>query len=158
MKKVLKILSHIVLTALFIGYIAYQFRTDPISVISGQRLSGEEVAYPSDWDFTDEHMTIAVESRPGNPHSVTTWCWVMDGELYIPAGSGSTKDWPGYVTSDPRVRLKIGDSVYPVSLTRVMKMQTERVAEVAAGKYPRLADSTDEQIADIWLFRVGPRT
>ena len=48
MKKAFKILSHIVLTLLFLGYIAYQFRTDPIENLSGRQVTGREVGYPGD--------------------------------------------------------------------------------------------------------------
>ena len=92
MKKVLKIISHATLTFLFIGYIAYQFRTDPIYIISGKQLSGDEVTYPADWSFTNDHETIAVESRPGNPHSVTVVCFMVGDDLYIPARNGSSKE------------------------------------------------------------------
>ena len=53
MKKALKILSHIVLTLLFLGYIAYQFRNDTIERLYGRQVNGPEVEYPSDWSFSN---------------------------------------------------------------------------------------------------------
>ena len=76
MKKALKIITHIVLTLLFLGYLAYQFRTEPIEILSGRQVTGPEQSYSSDWSFTDDYPTIAVETRISNPHSVTVICWV----------------------------------------------------------------------------------
>lgn len=157
MKKVLKILSHIVLTLLFVGYIAYQFRTDPIGIVSGRALSGEEVAYPANWDFTDDHQLIAVESRIGNPHSVTVICWLADGKLHIPARDGASKDWPSYVMADSRVRIKVGDKVYPASLTKIADDDVPGLIAQGASKYPRFAEAPADALAGTWVFEVGPR-
>lgn len=155
--KILKILSHIVLTLLFVTYIAYQFRTDPIGLISGKKLSGDEVSYPADWAFTSEHPLIAVETRVGDPHSVTTVCFVYEDDLYVPAGDAATKDWPAYVMNDGRARVKIGDNVYPVMLTRATDLDLNDVLAAVGGKYPQFAEATDEQMASTWLFRVSSR-
>ncbi len=158
MKKFLKIVSHATLTLLFVLYIAYQFRTDPIGILAGKKVTGEEVSYPADWSFSDEHMLIAVESRPGNPHSVTTVCFVHEGDLYVPAREGSTKDWPSYVLADNRVRLKIGEKIYPAAMERVTAMTLVDMGPSLAKKYPQFADATPEDIPpDTWLFKVIPR-
>lgn len=157
MKKVLKIVSHSLLTLLFVGYIAYQFRTDPIAVISGKQLSGDEVAYPADWAFTNDFETVAVEARPGNPHSVTTVCFLVNGDLYIPARNGSSKDWPAYVLNDSRVRIKVGELVYPAMMTRILDPDMTAVREAIAAKYPQFADASPTDQADVWFFRVSDR-
>ena len=156
--KIVKILSHAVLTILFVLYIAYQFRTDPIGILAGKQVTGEEVSYPADWSFSDEHMLIAVETRTGNPHSVTTICFVHEGDLFIPAREGSTKDWPAYVLADSRVRLKIGGKVYPAALERVTDMTIADLGPSLSGKYPRLAVTSEADVPpDTWLFRVTER-
>ena len=38
----------------------YLLRTDPIYMISGKRLSGDEQPYPADWSMCNDHQTIAV--------------------------------------------------------------------------------------------------
>lgn len=157
MKKVLKIVSHATLTLLFVLYIAYQFRTDPIGVLAGKQLTGDEVAYPVDWRFTNDHYTVAVETRPDNPHSVTTICFLLDGELFIPASDGSSKDWPSYVVNDPRARIKVGDDIYPVRLNRVTDITIEQARDALVDKYPRFADALPGDTADVWLFRVSSR-
>ena len=147
---------HTVLTLLFVAYVAYQFRTDPIGMMSGRAVTGEEVAYPANWDFTNDHMTIAVESRPGSPHSVTVICWTANGKLHIPARDGATKDWPSYVLADNRVRIKVGDRVYPATLSRVADDNVEPLIAAGAAKYPRFAEAPKDALAGTWVFQVGP--
>ena len=79
MKKALKIFSHIVLTLLFLGYIAYQFRTDPIETLSGRQVTGPELSYPVDWSLADDYQIIAIETRINYPHSVKVTCWRAQG-------------------------------------------------------------------------------
>ena len=157
MKKVLKILSHIALTLLFIGYIGYQFRTDPIEILTGRQVTGVEVSYPVDWTFADGYSTIAVETRIGNPHSVTVICWIADGKLHIPARDGASKDWPSYVMTDNRVRLKVGDRVYPATLRRLADADVAGLIAQGAIKYPRFAQAPAGVVAATWIFEVNPR-
>ena len=156
MKKALKILSHIVLTLLFLGYIAYQFRTDPIERLSGRQMTGSEFSYPGDWSFSKEYPTIAVETRIGNPHSVTVICWIADGKLHIPARNGDSKEWPSYVLEDNRVRLKLRERVYPATLRRVSDSDVAGLIAQGASKYPGFARAPAEVVADTWVFEVNP--
>ena len=96
-----------VLAVVLILGLAYIFRTDPIMMISGKRLSGDELVYPEDWLFTNDYQTIKVETNPENPHSVTTLCFVREGKLIIPAQEGHTKQWPQYALEDNRARIKL---------------------------------------------------
>lgn len=138
--------------------IAWFFRSDPIFMIPGRALAGEDLSYPADWNFTDDYRTVAVETHPEDPYSVTTICFVYEGDLYIPAQRGSSKTWTQYALADPRVRIKVGDSVYPATLTRVLPLEFERYREAVTKKFPKLADRSPEDLPeDIWLFRVGSR-
>jgi hypothetical protein len=136
--------------------IAWMLRTDPVGPISGRRLSGDEVSYPADWSFTDDHFTIAVESRPNDPHSVTTICFVHDGDLYVPAQGGDGKRWTHYVEDDPRVRLKVGRDVYRARAVRVTDAAPEKFTASAARKYSQIAEREGPPPDDIWLFRIEP--
>ena len=137
----------------------YILRTDPVFMVSGKRLSGEELPAPADWSVCNDHMTIAVESRVDDPHSVTTLCFVHDGGLIVPAQSGNEKEWPAYVIADPRVRLKFGEIVYPAHAERIMEIPWVDVLPSIEAKYPQAAarfDSNDPP-EDVWMFRVSPR-
>ena len=150
-------LSFLVLV-LFLG-IAYIFRTDPVMIISGKYLSGEELTYPENWLFTNEYQTIKVETNPGNPHSVTTVCFIRDGKLIIPSQEGHTKKWTQNVLEDNRIRIKVGDNIYPVRLSLIEKdANIKEIGQYLAVKFPdRAPPKPDEEPKNIWLFEVSPR-
>jgi hypothetical protein len=105
----------------------------------GLWLRGDVVAEaPSDWIFTDEWKEIAVQVRTPYllPHSVTIWCAVSDGRLYVGAREPETKRWPGWADRQPDVRLGIGGKVYEVRLAPVDDPdEVARVQRAYAGKY-----------------------
>ncbi len=109
----------------------------PVWRVPGGRLFGEEINAPiSDWSFTDEIVTIAVETRPGFPHSITTWCFTYGGELYIPAGGPAAKKWPELVRQNPSVRLGIAGKIYPGRLFQETDpSELPRLLEPLAAKY-----------------------
>jgi len=154
---VLKKVGKVVAVLVLLGGIAWLFRGDPFFMISGRELSGESAPYPKDWSFSDDYRTIAVETRPDDPHSVTTLCFVHKGMLYVPAQAGSKKQWPQFVLEDPRVRLKIGEKIYYAKAERVLPLELADYAESVAAKYPEIGDRPpDEFPDDIWLFRIRP--
>jgi hypothetical protein len=141
------------------GGVLYARRSNPIEFISGRQLTGEVVTEPvSDWSFAKDYPTIALETRPGAPHSVTAWCLVHEGKLYVPASAGSTKSWTHYAAADPRVRIKIGDKIYPGVATRVVADEAlrEPIAQIARDKYnlPAAPANASSGPSDVWLFRI----
>ncbi len=84
----------------------------------GLWLSGESADFPSDWSFTDAHREIAIEVATPYllAHSVTIWCVAVDGVLYVAARDPDEKNWPGWVATEPDVRLGIDDKVYEATL------------------------------------------
>ena len=156
--RVLKWTATVLGVVLVVAASAYLFRTDPIFMVSGKRLSGEELPYPSDWSACNDHQTVAVETRVDDPHSVTTLCFVHDGDLVIPAMNGSEKEWPALVVRDPRVRVKIGDHVYWARAERMTGVSLDDLVESVAAKYPQIAERDPADAPqDVWLFRISAR-
>ncbi len=140
-------------------FVAWFLRSDPIMMISGKQLSGEEFPYPATWDFTSSQNTIAIETRPDDPHSVTTLAFIHEGRLHIPAQSGSDKTWTQYVLDDPRVRIKAGGKIFPAQAERVLPFDILDYRDSIGQKYPRMAARPPEQLPpDVWLFRIVPRS
>jgi len=156
MKRALKWLGIGVVGLALIAALAYATRSNPIGPLAGRELTGEVVTTAiTDWSFTDEHPLIAVETRPAAPHSVTVICFSHDGALYVPARGGSAKDWPHFAVSDPRVRVKIGDKVYPALATRVEDPELRRVLiAAAAGKYDFEVPQESGGLDDVWVFQI----
>jgi hypothetical protein len=136
----------------------YVRRTNPIAFISGLELTGEVVNEPvTDWSFARDEPEIALETRPAWPHSVTIWCFVHEGKLYV-AGS-DTRAWTSFASGDPRVRVKIGDKVYPGIATRLegadLDPLRQPIREVAHSKYgwPQVAPG-DPDPPHLVMFRI----
>ena len=67
------------------------------------------------------------------------------------------KSWPHYAVSDPRVRVKVGDRVYPGRATRLMiddPALTEALQASAREKYDFPSGDDAPQPTDLWLFKI----
>lgn len=134
---------------------------DPGKDVPGLRLAGDVVeTLPSDWSFTNEYGEIAVEVVTPYllPHSVRIWCAEMNGALYVRTRRPEQRRWPGWVERDPRVRLRIGERIYEVRLTRLGEPHhIARVQRAYALKYDRRLLAPGEG-PPMRYWRVGPRT
>ena len=137
---------------------AYPFRADPIAMLPGKQFSGEEKAYPADWAFAQESLTLKIETNPDDPHSVTTLHFIIDDKLHIPAQNGHTKEWASIVVADPRVRIKIGDDIFPAQATLVSKDAGEMIRPLAVERFRQAGrEFPEELLPDMWLFEISPR-
>jgi len=131
----------------------------PLGPIAGGELRGTVVADPVvDWQFTEPVKTIAVETRPEDPHSVTTWCVAVDGHLYVPSLDPGEKDWVAYVRADDRIRIRIEGKIYAGTATELQ--DAEEIAGVAARliqKYELEPPSDAEERPDMAYFRIESR-
>ncbi len=112
----------------------------------GLWLAGARVTEPvTDWAFTENHQEIFVQTRTPYriPHSVTTYCTVYEGDLYLFSAyyeGGVFPDergWNRNVMRDPRVRLKIGDRLFDQTVSHVTDAETREAVHVSfVAKYP----------------------
>ena len=62
------------------------------------------------------------------------------------------------VVRDPRVRVKIGDSVYPARADRLVDVSMADLLPSIAAKYPQIAERDPADAPqDVWLFRISAR-
>jgi hypothetical protein len=89
---------------------------------------GEVVRTPvTDWSFVQKYPTVIVETRSPwfIPHSVRTSMIVRNNQVYIPSAQYQMgkrypdRLWTSNVFRDPRVRVKIGDKIYEMTLVLV---------------------------------------
>ncbi len=155
MRRFLRGLIALVLAVNFIGCI------DPKDRRPGLRLQGEVVGeVPADWSFTNAYEEIAIEVRTPYliPHSVTIWCAVTDGQLYIAARNPHEKRWPGWIESDPNIRLLIGEKLYEAKLAIVEEpSQIAPVSRAYAEKY-ELPNRPPEERPPMRYWRVESRS
>lgn len=109
----------------------------PFLVIPGGALSGEVVTEPvTDWSFADD-LFVDLETRPEDPYSVELNYVVRDGKLYIDPAEGRT--WFDHIRADPRVRVRFGGKIYPV--TAVLVGQPGELEGFDADRYIYRLDS-----------------
>ena len=87
----------------------------PGGVLDGEAV-GEEIA---NWDFVADAGLCDLETRVSFPHSVKLNCFNDGAKLYIGCMHCEGKLWSGYLSNDPRGRIRVEGKVYPVSLRRL---------------------------------------
>ena len=131
----------------------------PIGPLAGGELTGNQQPAPEDWSFSNDQFTIAVEVGPDDPHSVTVICFIVNGELYIPAQGAADKDWPQMAIADGRAKVRIEEDLYPVRLVRIEDVALREAAfQSGSEKYPQFAERLTEGVPDtVWLFHAERR-
>jgi len=136
---------------------------EPRDLQPGFWVNGDLVEEPvSDWSFTDnvEEIYVQTNTRYLIPHSVTTYCTVHNGTLYLFSAyySGGTfpdeRSWNVNVMRDPRVRLKIGGQLFDQNLRYIDDAATRRpVHQAFVDKYPQW---NSPGIENVHIFAVDP--
>jgi len=159
-KKILKwlvgaMVALIVTLALVIGGVLL-FRTEPLAIIPGGRLKGEDVAAPvTDWNFTEQYLVVTLEVRPSDPYSVNTSSLLHDGVLYVPSGRGGDSRWAQFLLQDPTLRLRVGTKLYKARATQVEDpMLVRELYQAWEQRYPSQAERSAEKVAQTWFFRI----
>ncbi len=96
----------------------------PDGVQWGLRLPYEEVEAPVlDWSFAADVQEIHLETGAlWGWHSVTVWCVVHDGDLFLATDSGSEdKRWVRGIEADPSGRVGIHGRAFPVEGERIQE-------------------------------------
>jgi hypothetical protein len=97
----------------------------------GLWLKGDVVTTPvTDWSYTNQIKQIKIQTQTPYllPLSVTIWCGVYNGNLYISSNPG--KMWNDDIMRNPHVRLKIGNQLFDRTLV-VVNDPAEKAAVLA---------------------------
>jgi hypothetical protein len=93
MRKLVKIVGATVIVLVAVLLVLSVTGFEPKGRVAGLWLKGERVTTPvTDWSFTDKIPEIKIQTPFLLPHSVTIWCAVYNGNLYmtlLAADSGS---------------------------------------------------------------------
>ena len=131
------------------------FNRDFACKLPGLWLKGNVVTTPvTDWSFTDKIQQIKIQTQSPFllPHSVTIWCAVYNGNLYLTSNPG--KQWNDNMVRDPHVRLKIGDQVYDRTVQLIDDpAEKAAVLQVKGKKYPQWKVPP---VSAVTVFRVNP--
>ena len=129
--------------------------SEPFIVFSGGALSGDVQTPPEDWSELRDEETFQLETRPNDPYSVNIWAVGIGRDAYIGTGPEGTH-WSEYIAEDPRVRLRVGNTLYPL-LARPVTDKDERraVARRYAEKYGM--DQDQNWLDKALVFRLDRR-
>jgi hypothetical protein len=123
--------------------------------VPGLWLRGEPVTKPvTDWSFTDNIKQIKIQTQTPFllPHSVTIWCAVYNGNLYLSSYRGRL--WVEDIIRHPQVRLKIADQLFDRTLSVVNDPDEKAAVLQAKGKkYPEWKVPS---VSISTVFRVNP--
>lgn len=154
-------MSRIGLVVVVLALVAVAFALQtffcPCARLPGGHLLGDEIAEPvSDWSFANAVPLCQVEVQALLPHSVNLNCMASGGRLYLSCANCEGKRWSRTALVNPDVRLRVGDAVYPVTVTRVEDPAELDVAwQARAQKVGQSAD--DRPPSGWWSFRVQSR-
>ena len=139
----------------------------PLGIIPGGPLAGDVVTRPvADWRFTDDDVTVAIETR-GDwiDHSVTVMAMTDGPHLYVPSREGFRKSWVKNIGRDPHVRIGVDGRIYHGRAVRVLDpVEAARVARSLIRKYLGLefdevramldAPAEGDDHIEVWYFRI----
>ena len=119
---------------------------EPRDRTPGTWLSGELVTTQiTDWSFTNDYQEVFIETKPwyGIPFSVTVVMTTVNGKIYSPSIYSEPAEFPGnkywnkVIAANPKVRVQIGDHLYPRQARLVTDAtEFETAFEALAVKYP----------------------
>jgi hypothetical protein len=171
MRHVLRVIAGLlVLLLVAVGVLlaGARFADGPVAIVaggpfaSGQPFEGLE----PDWSFV--HDLREVEFQLLEPaRSRTTWILDHEGKAYIPSGYMTTwwgkiwKQWPLEAEKDPRILLRIDDTIYERKLVRVRDGDVSVAPLLAelSRKYAQGREIPVDAVTSgyLWLFELAPR-
>jgi hypothetical protein len=129
--------------------------SEPFIVFAGGELSGEVAAPPDDWSQLADEETFQLETRPDDPYSVNIWAVGIGPDVYIGTGPDGTR-WSKHLGRDPRVRLRVGETLYSLVASPVTATEERRDVAVAyAEKYGM--DPRENWVGDALVWRLDRR-
>ena len=127
----------------------------PFVLLPGGALEGPIAPAPDDWAFTDAVDTVQLETRPSDPYSVNIWAIGLGEYVYVHAGANRST-WVRNIEADPKVRLRVNDSIYELVAARVEGQdEFDRFGDAYEKKYGRRP--RNENVAEAYLFRLAGR-
>ena len=108
---------------------------NPIGPIAGGKLDGQDAAWPDDWQFSDVHENVLLETDPTDPYSVTVWGVHAGSHFYVTAADGDSR-WVTNIYTNNEVVLSVSGRLYAASASEVMdEEELARVLDAYIGKY-----------------------
>ena len=145
-----------------------RFADGPVALIAGGPFrSCELVSGPEpDWSFVRDVQEVEFQLL-APARSRTTWILYHEGRAYIPCGYMTTwwgkiwKQWPHEAEKDPRILLRIGDSIYERQLVRIEEgPEVEPLLAELSRKYAGGSEIPLGAVSSgyLWIYELAPRS
>jgi hypothetical protein len=148
-----------VVLAVLVGGTAYWALACPCDRMPGLYLRGVEASEPvTDWMFANQVPLCQVQVDTGLlPHALNLNCMATStGDLYLSCADCASKRWSNSAVENNQARLRLNDTVYPVTLTRVLNPEELDLAWNA--RAAKTGGPSDTPRPDSWWsFRVVSR-
>ena len=153
--------------AVFVGAALLTACDEPFSKLAGGELSGTTASPPALWN--DVPAVVQLEVRPADPYSVNVWCVAVGNDLYV-ATSAEDNEWLGHIRADGAVRVRMGETLYPLRAVEIGAAQgvRARVRDAYSAKYggadglfglKRLRrEAAGKAVAEGFVFRLERRS
>ncbi len=155
MKKLI-LAALVVIPVIAIGYWA---TACPCDQTPGLYLRGVAAAEKvTNWSFANQVPLCQVQVDTGLLlHALNLNCWSdTNGDLYLSCGSCDGKRWSRAAVANSQARVRVGQTVYPVTLTRVV--DEGQLDRAWASRSVKLAVAQNEPRPGGWrTFRVVSR-
>ena len=146
----------------------------PFLVFPGGELRGTlDSSVVDDWGLTDELEFVQIETRPDRPYSVQVYGVGSGHAFYIASqgwrgalGSTNRARWIAHLAEDPRIRLRVGETLHPLQAVRVEDdSELERVRQLFLQKYGDAAEGWGfwrgepgaPRASEAFVYRLDPR-
>ncbi|MDG2278945.1 MAG: hypothetical protein P8L31_13365 [Pseudomonadales bacterium] len=117
----------------------------PCTRLPGAYLFGEQSTLNiTDWRFANDVPLCQIQVTTWRPHSINLNCMSTDqGTLYVSCANCAGKVWSQAAIANGTARLRMGETVYPVNIRRVLDASeldaawTARLAKIKREPSPR---------------------
>jgi hypothetical protein len=150
----------VTLGVVLFGGASYWAVACPCDRTPGLYLRGTVATAPvADWSFANQVPLCQVQVDAGLlPHALNLNCMASStGELYLSCAGCAGKRWSTAALENNQARLRLNDTVYPVTLTRVMDpAELDRAWSARAAK-TGTSNNASPRDDGWWSFRVTSR-
>ena len=127
----MRLLLVLLVGAALIGGAVFWF-VCPCAIVPGGPLAGEEAPAPvTDWSFVNDVGLCQVEVDRGIPWSINLNCMSSGGDLYVSCSQCEGKGWSAAALDNPAGYIRARETIYPVTLTRLIHADALDVAWAA---------------------------
>lgn len=133
------------------------FGFGPCGPIAGTGLDGEVKSEKiADFRFVADAESCVLEVNPNDPHSVNVNCWTVGKQLFIGCSDCDGKTWSSLVAEDDLARVKIGESLYPVKVSKMS--DPSAIDRIWRYRWEKYEEGELEAVPEgFWVYHLGSK-